>query len=115
MSTREIHIISDPIPGHYDFMAEPTCVGHRSNILQPRAVRAAMALHLCDRQSNDWTGYRYVTENFHWDFNVEVQWCEVGSHVCNDPDEPVSVARQYCSSSDCGPVEEWTFDRYCSR
>ena len=81
-----IHIISDPIVGHYDFMAEPSCVAHRSNILQPRAVQGAVALHYCDLQSNDWTGYSYVTENFNWDFDIDVGWCEIESHVCNEPD-----------------------------
>lgn len=108
-----IHVFTDPVRGHYDFMNEPSCTAHRNNILQPRATTAAVALYKCDNQNARRPGWYYTTENFAWDWTIEPAFCEIEANVCNDPPEPVSVAKEYCSDSLCQPMSDATRDRYC--
>jgi hypothetical protein len=108
-----IHITSGPIVGHYDFMAEPTCVGHRKLVLHPLATQTGVAVHTCT--TGEWAGWMYVTENFAWDWSLpDPEWCDVSSNVCNEPEDPISVAVEWCSVTDCpGDVPNWAWDSYC--
>lgn len=108
-----IHITRNPIKAHYDFMNEPTCTGHRRNVLRPQASQGAIALYTCDNQSNQWYNYIFVTENFTWDWSIVENFCDQEIHVCTDPAEPVSYARQFCSTQDCAPMSSSTREFYC--
>jgi uncharacterized protein YkwD len=79
------------------FMAEPTCTGHRGNILNPRNNRVGIGIIRCSASGWRWDGYRFYTQNFHMDFGVaEAPYCLDPRTACELPDNPVSTASQEC-------------------
>jgi hypothetical protein len=82
-----IAINLDPGAAQYAFMEEPTCVGHRSNVLQRRAIEVGIGYHICDNPANTgWDGYEFVTQDFRWNFNIAARaYCQNPSNVCNIP------------------------------
>lgn len=92
----------------YAFMAEPTCIGHRSNVLEPRADAVGIGVHVCT-QPGVWNGALFVTQNFTWDWNISASpWCQVTANTCELPADPVSSAGTWCPSGDCDPVDNGT-------
>ncbi len=110
-----IHLSINPFNAHFDFMAEPTCVGHRANILYPIATEAGIAVHTCNNPTASTTdGWMVVTENFIWDWSLpDPAYCAVDANICEVPEYPISLAREWCNTFDCDEVADWTFDAYC--
>ena len=112
-----ISLFPTPLTIEYAFMAEPTCTGHRANILAPGFDRAASALYLCDNPGSAWFGYPFTTQNFVADRGLsESAYCRDPALACEDVPDPVSVARQWCRAegSDCSAVDspaEWDCPR----
>ncbi len=92
--SENIAINLDPGAAQYAFMAEPTCKGHRANVLDPRATEVGIGYHICDNPSNtDWDGYQFVTQNFRWTSNSpENAYCQVSANVCQIPPNPPTTA-----------------------
>jgi uncharacterized protein YkwD len=79
------------------FMAEPTCTGHRGNILDPRNNRVGIGIIACSAPGWRWDGYRFFTQNFHMDFSLEeAPFCLDPRTACELPDDPVSTASAEC-------------------
>ena len=109
-----IHMSINPFNAHFDFMAEPTCVGHRSNVLQPIARQTGMAVHTCSNPGAGSDGWMIVTENFTWDWSLpEAEYCSVDENICQVPEDPISLAHEWCNTWPCDEVAAWTFDAYC--
>jgi hypothetical protein len=76
----------------YDFMEEPTCVGHRANVLERRAIEVGIGYHICDNLGL-YDGYHFVTQNFRWNFGISASaYCQAPSNVCNIPANPPTTA-----------------------
>ena len=109
-----IHRSINPFNAHFDFMAEPTCVGHRSNVLQPIAKQAGMAAHTCSNPGADSDRWMIVTENFTWDWSLpDPEYCSVDDNICQIPEDPISLAHEWCDTWPCDEVADWSIDRYC--
>lgn len=112
-----ISLYSTPLTIEYTFMAEPTCTGHRANILAPGFDRAASALYLCDDPGSARFGQPFTTQNFVSDGGLpESAYCRDPLLACEDVPNPVSVARQWCrhEGSECQAVDspaEWDCPR----
>ena len=103
-----ISLFPTPLTIEYSFMAEPTCTGHRANILAPGFDRAASALFRCDNPANEWFGEPYTTQNFVADGELrDSVYCRDAQTACEPVPNPVSVARQWCGDegSRCRDVE----------
>jgi PKD repeat protein len=89
-----IAINHDPGAAQYAFMEEPTCVGHRANVLEPRAIQAGIGYYICDNPGNvDWYGAHFVTQNFRWNFSIGASaYCQNSSNVCQVPPNPPTTA-----------------------
>jgi hypothetical protein len=89
-----IAINHDPGAAQYAFMEEPTCVGHRANVLEPRAIQMGIGYHICDNPSNiQWNGAHFVTRNFRWNFNIgQNAYCQNSANECQHPPDPLSTA-----------------------
>jgi hypothetical protein len=112
--SENIHLSNNPFNAHFDFMAEPTCVGHRSNVLHPIATEAGMAVHTCSNPGAESDGWMHVTENFIWDWGLpDPVYCSVDDNICEVPDDPISLAHEWCNTWPCEEVADWTFDAYC--
>ena len=99
---------------HFDFMAEPTCVGHRANILYPIATEAGTVVHTCSNPGADTDSWMMVTENPIWDWSLpDPAYCSIDDNICEVPEYPISLAREWCNTFDCDEVAGWTFDAYC--
>jgi hypothetical protein len=92
--SENIAINQDPGAAQYAFMEEPTCVGHRSNVLDPRAIEVGIGYHFCDNPDNiQWDGSQFVTQNFRLDFGIGVSaYCQNSSNVCQIPPNPPTTA-----------------------
>ena len=109
-----IHMSINPFNAHFDFMAEPTCVGHRSNVLHPIATEAGMAVHTCSNPGADSDGWMHVTENFIWDWSLpSPEYCGISANVCEVPEDPIRLAHEWCNTFPCTEVAAWSFDAYC--
>lgn len=103
-----ISLYPTPLTIEYAFMAEPTCTGHRSNILAPGFSRGASALYTCDNSSSEWFGYPFTTQNFVTDRGLAPSaYCSDPATACEDVPDPVSTSRQWCPAegSRCQDVE----------
>jgi PKD repeat protein len=89
-----IAINQDPGAAQYAFMEEPTCRGHRANVLEPRAIEVGIGYHLCENPDNtEWNGSQFVTQNYRWDFNIaQNAYCQNSVNVCNIPPNPPTTA-----------------------
>ncbi len=89
-----IAINHDPGAAQYAFMEEPTCVGHRANVLEPRAIQVGIGYYLCDNRDNvQWYGAKFVTQNFRWNFSIGASaYCQNSSNVCQIPPNPPTTA-----------------------
>jgi hypothetical protein len=89
-----IAINLDPGAAQYAFMEEPTCVGHRANVLAPRAVEVGIGYHFCENPNNiNWDGYQFVTQDYRWDFSIDDSaYCRDSSLACQIPPNPPTTA-----------------------
>jgi PKD repeat protein len=89
-----IAINHDPGAAQYAFMEEPTCVGHRANVLEPRAIEVGIGYHLCENEANEqWNGAQFVTQDFRWNFSIaQSAYCQNSSNVCLIPPDPPTTA-----------------------
>jgi PKD repeat protein len=89
-----IAINHDPGAAQYAFMEEPTCVGHRANVLEPKAIQAGIGYHICNNPSNtQWNGAHFVTQNFRWNFSIGASaYCQNPANVCQIPPNPPTTA-----------------------
>ncbi len=103
-----ISLYPTPLTIEYSFMAEPTCTGHRGNILAPGFTRGASALFACNNPSSEWNGYPFTTQNFVADGGLNPSpYCNDPQTACEDAPDPVSTSRQWCplEGSRCQDVE----------
>ncbi len=89
-----IAINLDSGAAQYAFMEEPTCVGHRANVLEPRAIEVGIGYYICENQNNfNWYGYHFVTQDMRWDFSIgESAYCQNSSLACQIPPNPPTTA-----------------------
>ena len=89
-----IAINLDPGAAQYAFMEEPTCMGHRANILEPRAIEVGIGYFICNNPDNTvWNGYHYVTQDFRWNFSIgESPYCQNSVLTCQIPPNPPTTA-----------------------
>jgi hypothetical protein len=98
-----------PAGAMHAFMAEPTCTGHRGNILNPRNIRVGVGIHHCNNPDNRWNGYTLTTQNFLMDFSVaEAAFCADPQLACELPPNPVSTATAECPAQ----LREWGWCDY---
>jgi hypothetical protein len=103
-----ISLYPTPLTIEYAFMAEPTCTGHRANILTAGFGRAASALYQCDNSSSEWFGYPFTTQNFVTDGGLGTSpYCANPATACEDVPDPVSTSRKWCRAegSRCQDVD----------
>ncbi len=95
--------------GQYAFMNEPTCRGHRANILNPRYTQAAVGYVRCSQN-----GQLYATQNFR-SGRSSSWWCDDGRNHCSVPPNPPSVAGEHESCVGCSVIDlnHPQFIRYC--
>jgi hypothetical protein len=92
-----IAVNQDASAATHAFMAEPTCTGHRGNILDPRNSRVGIGIYRCQNPGFRWDGYMMYTQNFHMNFRIaEAPFCLDARTSCELPDDPVSTATQDC-------------------
>ena len=98
-----IAVIQHPASTMHAFMAEPTCTGHRGNILDPRNTRVGIGVHHCNNPNSRWNGYVFYTQNFHMDFSIEeAPYCLDARTSCELPANPVSTATRECPAEQRG-------------
>jgi hypothetical protein len=92
--TENIAINHDPGAAQYAFMEEPTCVGHRANVLDPRAIEMGIGYYICDNPANtEWYGAQFVTQDFRWNFGIGPSaYCQNSDNVCQIPPNPPTTA-----------------------
>ncbi len=93
----------------YAFMAEPTCVGHRSNILNPGATEVGVGYYRCRNPSNQWDGYDHVTHNFRANSFEPSIFCQDAKKHCEVPPNPPTTAicrGQAIDFGFCDPVDD---------
>jgi uncharacterized protein YkwD len=97
-----------PAQGQYAFMNEPTCTGHRRNILEARYTEAAVGYIVCE------DGRHFGTQNFRLGAPGN-DFCNDPRNVCNLPPEPVSAAsmREGCRNCSRIDFDHPQFVRYC--
>ena len=97
------------VNNHFLWMNEPTCTGHRGNILNPKNRRVGVAVIRC--QSGRFAGRIMAVQNFHMNHAIQDSpACGQDDFRCMVPPEPVSSATSFCA--DCtanGPemLAEW--------
>ena len=98
--SENIAIAMDPRTMQYNFMNEPTCIGHRANVLEPRAIEVGIGYHVCDNPDNlKWDGYGFTTQDFRWDSSISPSaFCQVSSQTCQIPPNPPTTAE--CPADD---------------
>lgn len=79
----------------YRWMLEPTCVGHRANILDPRAVEMGVGYVICNNPNNPALGqHHHVVQNFRLDFSRTTSpYCNNAATHCQLPPSPPSTAQ----------------------
>jgi len=85
----------DPQAAEYGFMEEPTCTGHRGNVLEKRAIEVGVGYFKCNRPTSEyqWGQHHHVVHDFRWDFNQSSSaWCGMAANDCEIPPNPPSVA-----------------------
>lgn len=88
---------------HFLWMDEPTCTGHRGNILNPQNRRVGVAVIRCDR--GQWQGMLMGVQNFHMNHSVQQSsYCMSEETACEMPPAPVSAAADFCNN--CPPNGE---------
>jgi len=94
----------------YAFMDEPTCRGHRMNILNSRYAQAAVGYHVCDRD-----GLEYATQNFRGGGGSVSSYCANQANHCSVPPDPPSVAGMHEACTGCSVIDRAhpQFTRYC--
>jgi PKD repeat protein len=92
--SENIAINHDPGAAQYAFMEEPTCVGHRANVLEPRAIEVGIGYHLCENAANtEWNGAQFVTQDFRLDSGISPSaYCQNSANVCQIPPNPPTTA-----------------------
>jgi len=97
-----IAINFNPYQAQFAFMNEPTCRGHRMNILNSRYAEAAVGYHVCS------DGRHYSTQNFRGGGGSLSAYCANSANHCQIPPDPPSVAAQFdaCSPSFCSVADE---------
>jgi uncharacterized protein YkwD len=87
----------DVAAAEHAFMAEPTCTGHRGNILEPSAITIGIGVVLCDYFPGFGDDYQLVTQNFRIDPTMSSSpYCDDAATACEVPDNPVSEATADC-------------------
>jgi hypothetical protein len=88
---------------HFRWMDEPTCTGHRGNILNPKNRRVGVAVIRC--ASGQWQGMLMGVQNFHMNHTIETpSYCLEDQTHCEMPPAPISVAAEMCNN--CPPNGE---------
>ncbi len=99
----------DAASAQHAFMHEPTCTGHRGNILNPRNVTVGIGIIECDQPGFRWDGYVFYTQNFRMDFGrAESSYCQDPALACELPPDPVSTASAECPAQ----VVQWGWCDY---
>lgn len=110
-----IAINFNPYQAQFAFMNEPTCRGHRMNVLSSRYSEAAVGYHVCG------DGRHYSTQNFRGGGGALSPYCSNQRNHCKVPPDPPSVAglHERCDPSYCRVVDsshpdhEQIFREYC--
>ena len=94
---------------HFRWMDEPTCTGHRGNILNPKNRRVGIAVIRCT--SGQWAGMLMGVQNFHMNHTVATpNYCLQDETHCEMPPAPISRAAEVCRSCPANGEEmlaEW--------
>ena len=94
---------------HFLWMDEPTCTGHRGNILNPKNRRVGIAVVRCSE--GRYGGMLMGVQNFHMNHSIqEAEYCMRAETACEMPPAPISEAAQHCNN--CTPngpdmLPEW--------
>ena len=98
----------NPYQAQYAFMNEPTCTGHRANVLNAGYLEAAVGYHICD------DGRHFGTQNFRGG-GPGNSFCRSQANVCNLPPEPVSAAGEDEQCRRCSRIdfEHPQYVRFC--
>jgi hypothetical protein len=107
----------DPGAAEYGFMAEPTCEGHRGNILSPLNTEIGIGYHVCNNRNYEpWGEHHHITQNFRMDFDKsEAPFCEDPAKACEVPPNPPSTAtcpEQLANWGFCDRVGEEILDEW---
>ena len=112
-----IAINHDPSAAQYAFMEEPTCRGHRANVLEHRAIEVGIGYYLCDNRDNtQWYGAQFVTQDFRWNFGLGASaYCQNSSNACQVPPNPPTtaicpanlVAWGFCPAPSVATLDGW--------
>ena len=82
---------------HFRWMDEPTCTGHRGNILNPKNRRVGIAVIRCE--TGRWAGTLMAVQNFHMNHTFETPaYCQNDATHCEMPPAPISKASENCSN-----------------
>jgi hypothetical protein len=94
-----IAINFNPYQAQFAFMNEPTCRGHRMNVLNSSYAEAAVGYHVCGDNRH------FSTQNFRGGGGGLSSYCANRSNHCRVPPDPPSVAARH----------EACNDRFCTR
>ena len=98
-----IVVSSSTLHSHYLWMDEPTCEGHRGNVLNPKNQHVGVAVVRC--AEGRWQGYLMGVQNFHMTHSApEPAFCRSEVTACEMPAEPRSAAFEFCDR--CEPTSE---------
>ncbi len=100
----------DPRSAAFGLMSEPTCVGHRLNLLDPRSVEVGIGYHLCHNPDySPWGQHHHITQDFRVDFSLaRSDYCLDPATACELPGNPPSTAvcpPEVLDFGFCAPVE----------
>jgi len=104
--SENISVNLDPGAAMWGFMEEPTCRGHRLNILNPRAIEVGIGYTVCNNPANEnWgDGYHHITMDFREDWNIDE------SDFCNDPAKACQIPPNPPTSATCPQnLIDWDF------
>ena len=94
---------------HFRWMDEPTCTGHRGNILNPKNRRVGIAVIRCS--AGAWAGMLMGVQNFHMNHTIQTpNYCLQADTHCEMPPAPISVAAELCRNCPANGeemMEEW--------
>ena len=100
---------SNSVNNHFLWMNEPTCTGHRGNILNPQNRRVGVAVIRC--QSGRFSGRIMAVQNFHMNHAIQASpACGEDDFRCMVPPGPVSSAAGFCNDCTASGTEmlaEW--------
>ncbi|MEZ4460122.1 MAG: CAP domain-containing protein [bacterium] len=113
-----ISVNLDPQASQYGFMEEPTCRGHRGNILQKRATEVGIGYHKCNRPTSQyqWGQHHHIVQDFRWNFSIPANpWCTVAANDCEIPPNPPTtgvcpqqlVGFGFCPTPDASTLTGW--------